>query len=601
MTKKRLKFIFLLSMSFFSCSLLSIEKTLENKIFVDYSCEDYSNRSQDQKFSLRHFAGLRALQLCKIEKPTFTYDVQSIPPWQKRLFANELPENNTTMMVTSELSTVDIRFKIKMEKDPKEKLALYKNIRQKLRNSGKRQAAIKITEEILKWAEKLWKKNKKDSVTQAIYQEALLIRIRLLWNENRHKDSLKLITTGKRNMKPLKQLADFYFLEGRIQEDLKDTTAALAAYQAALDNFDTQTTPPTLFDKEKLTWIRAWMNYQNKNWAQSAEEMQILSGLVKEVGEVSRSLFFQARSLENLDKKDEAKKIYEKIITDDFYSFYALASYNRLNRKLPALTTLVPQMTITVDTELSFMSDEQRTVFRDLIKYGEIDYAERSIPYFTSKNNEVFQLGLELAQTGRRYLPLFAAFARLSNADKMDAVIRFGDYIFPRIHEDEVLKMSEKTEIPSSLIYAIMKQESAFNEKSRSGADALGLMQVIPALAKSLSKKYQISYTTPQDLYNPIINIQLGTLELKDQLSKQKGQLTFVAAAYNAGPNALAKWVKEHSTDDIFEFIENIPYDETRSYVKIIARNKLFYERIKNKDQEQDFPASFLYTLNEPR
>ena len=599
--KKRLKLIFLLNMSFFSCSLLSVEKTLENKVFADYTCEDYAVRSQDQKFSLRHFAGLRALQLCKSEKPSFAYDMESIPPWQKRLFAMELPENNTAQMLPTELSTDDIRFKIRLEKDPKEKLALYKNLRQKLRNSGKRQAAIKMTDEILTWAEKLWKKNKKDSVIQVVYQEALLIRIRLLWNENLQKDALKLIKIGRKNMKPMKQLADFYFLEGRILEDMKDTPGALAAYQAALDNLESQTVPPTLFDKEKLTWIQAWMNYQNKNWAQAAEEMQRLSELVKDTGEVSRSLFFHARSLENLDKKDEAKKIYEKIITDDFYSFYALASYNRLNRKLPALKTLTPQMTLMMDTELSFMSDEQRSVFRDLIKYGEIDYAERSIPYFTSKNTEVFQLGLELAQTGHRYLPLFASFARLPNADKMDAVIRFGDYIFPRIHEDEVLKMSEKTEIPSSLIYAIMKQESAFNEKSRSGADALGLMQVIPALAKSLSKKYQVSYTTPQDLYNPIINIQLGTFELKDQVSKQKGQLTFVAAAYNAGPNALARWLKEHSTEDIFEFIENIPYDETRSYVKIIARNKLFYERIKNKDQEQDFPASFLYTLNDPR
>jgi soluble lytic murein transglycosylase len=599
--KKKLHLIFLLNMSFFSCSLLSVEKTLENKVFADYNCGDYITRAQDQNFSLRHFAGLRALQACKTEKPSFSYDVDSIPSWQKRLFANELPENNTSMMSTSELSTDDIRFKIKKEKNPKEKLALYKNLRQKLRNSGKRQAAIKMTEEILSWAEKLWKKNKKDSSLQAIYQEALLIRVRLLWNENRNKDSLKLIALSKKNLKPLKQLADFYFLEGRIQEDLKNTSAALAAYKRAMDHLSTQTVSPTLFDKEKLTWIQAWMNYQNKNWSQSAEEMQKLSELVKETGEVSRSLFFQARSLENLDKKEEAKKIYEKIIADDFYSFYALASYNRLNRKLPALTKLTPQMSLPIDAELSFMNDEQRGVFRDLIKHGEIDYAERSIPFFTSKNNEVFQLGLELAQTGQRYLPLFASFARLPNADKMDAVIRFGDYLFPRIHEEEVLKMSEKTEIPTSLIYAIMKQESAFNEKSRSGADALGLMQVIPALAKNLSKKYQVSYSTPEDLYNPIINIRLGTLELKDQVSKQKGQLTFVAAAYNAGPNALARWIKEHSTDDIFEFIENIPYDETRSYVKIIARNKLFYERIKNKDQEQDFPASFLFSLNEPQ
>ena len=66
--------------------------------------------------------------------------------------------------------------------------------------------------------------------------------------------------------------------------------------------------------------------------------------------------------------------------------------------------------------------------------------------------------------------------------------------------------------------------------------------------------------------------------------------MAFVAAAYNAGPNALARWLTEHKTDDIFEFIENIPYDETKSYVKIIARNQVFYERLKDRTAEFSFP-----------
>ncbi len=139
-----------------------------------------------------------------------------------------------------------------------------------------------------------------------------------------------------------------------------------------------------------------------------------------------------------------------------------------------------------------------------------------------------------------------------------------------------------------------MKQESAFNEKTRSHADAMGLMQVIPRLAKQLSKKFDIAYTQPDDLYNPLINIQLGSYELMEQVKKQSGQLTYVAAAYNAGPNALSGWLKNRKRNDIIEFIEEIPYDETRTYVKVIARNKLFYDRISKKDEEQPFPIDFL-------
>ena len=81
-----------------------------------------------------------------------------------------------------------------------------------------------------------------------------------------------------------------------------------------------------------------------------------------------------------------------------------------------------------------------------------------------------------------------------------------------------------------------------------------------------------------------------------EQVRKQSGQLTYVAAAYNAGPNALAGWLKTRKRPDIIEFIEEIPYDETRTYVKIIARNKLFYDRISKRDEEHSFPIEFLVT-----
>ncbi len=139
-----------------------------------------------------------------------------------------------------------------------------------------------------------------------------------------------------------------------------------------------------------------------------------------------------------------------------------------------------------------------------------------------------------------------------------------------------------------------MKQESAFNEKARSHADAMGLMQVVPRLAQRLSKKFAVPYRNPQDLYDPEINIQLGSFELMEQVQKQNGQLTYVAAAYNAGPGALSNWLKNRKRDDVLEFIEEIPYEETRTYVKLIARNKLFYERISNRDSEHQFPDDFL-------
>ena len=182
----------------------------------------------------------------------------------------------------------------------------------------------------------------------------------------------------------------------------------------------------------------------------------------------------------------------------------------------------------------------------------------------------------------------------MNNDEKMEVFFNYPELLFPQPYKDQVKEMASKTNLPASLIYSIMKQESAFNEKARSGADAMGLMQVIPTLARHLSRKFEIPFKKNDDLFDPSINIQIGSYELMEQVKRQNGQLTYVAAAYNAGPNALSSWLKNRKREDVLEFIEDIPYDETRTYVKLIARNKAFYERISNRDSEQDFPADFL-------
>ncbi len=145
-----------------------------------------------------------------------------------------------------------------------------------------------------------------------------------------------------------------------------------------------------------------------------------------------------------------------------------------------------------------------------------------------------------------------------------------------------------------------MRQESAFNINSKSPANAFGLMQVIPPLAKQLARKHKVEYKGAEDLFNPQINIKIGSFELSEQVKKQKDQYALVAAAYNAGPGAVSRWLKQRFRPkfDIVDFIEEIPYDETRLYVKIIARNYLFSDRIQSPSKETNFPEKFIKQTN---
>jgi soluble lytic murein transglycosylase len=248
-----------------------------------------------------------------------------------------------------------------------------------------------------------------------------------------------------------------------------------------------------------------------------------------------------------------------------------------------------------VKFDLKLETIPQKDIFADLVKFREFALAERATGLISAGNkHDEVNLALYLAQKAKIYMPLFRSFARLNNDEKQDVFINYPELVFPRPYKDQVNEMAEKTKLPPSLIYSIMKQESGFNERARSAADAMGLMQVIPGLAKQLSRKFEVPYKKSEDLYDPEINIQIGSYELMEQVRKQNGKLAYVAAAYNAGPNALSRWLTNRNREDILEFIEEIPYDETRTYIKLIARNKAFYERISNRDTDQEFPPDFL-------
>jgi soluble lytic murein transglycosylase len=268
----------------------------------------------------------------------------------------------------------------------------------------------------------------------------------------------------------------------------------------------------------------------------------------------------------------------------------------QLGQKIPAFNSLKPTDKFNFDKTMSFLSMRQKDLFNALLQHEEVDLAERAVQTFTNKPEQMTIMGLELAQRGQRFLPLFIGFAKLPVEQKQDIIVKNYDLLFPRLWEPEVKEMATITGLPTSLIFSIMRQESAFNINSRSPANAFGLMQVIPPLAKHLARKYKVEYKNADDLYNPQINIKIGSFELSDQVKRQKDQYALVAAAYNAGPTAVSRWLKQRFRPkfDIVDFIEEIPYDETRLYVKIIARNHLFYDRLQSPNKETNFPEKFI-------
>jgi len=157
---------------------------------------------------------------------------------------------------------------------------------------------------------------------------------------------------------------------------------------------------------------------------------------------------------------------------------------------------------------------------------------------------------------------------------------------FPRYYSEEVRKTAGKFGLPAELIYAIIRQESAFDRKAYSTAKAGGLMQVIPPTARSIAKDLSIEDFRVEDLFSPEINIPMGSYYIAKQISRWSDPRLGLAA-YHGGPGNLRKWESEFGFDDIDLFIEKIPLGSTRNYVKAVYRNYRMYREL-NKTNAAD-------------
>ncbi len=130
------------------------------------------------------------------------------------------------------------------------------------------------------------------------------------------------------------------------------------------------------------------------------------------------------------------------------------------------------------------------------------------------------------------------------------------------------------------LVLSLMRQESEFNPSVVSYANAYGLMQLLPSTGKSMARQAGLKHFSTNELLNPPVNVQLGTLYLRQTLDKFHGQVEYALAAYNAGDDRIQSWLATGNYRDVPEFVECIPFTQTREYVQAILRNEAMYKRL---------------------
>jgi soluble lytic murein transglycosylase len=207
----------------------------------------------------------------------------------------------------------------------------------------------------------------------------------------------------------------------------------------------------------------------------------------------------------------------------------------------------------------------------------------------------------EYAVQGKRDDPAFLAIAAWIHSDRrrnLDAfrtlreafpfhISATGDLLpkpiwelfYPLGYWDPIVRYSGERGLDPYLVAALIRQESTFNPRVTSHAGARGLMQILPSTGRLLARQEKLRWRTA-DLYDPEINIRYGTRYLKEVLGSFGGRVDYALASYNAGPHRVKRWTGMDLEIPSEVFIEEIPFDETRDYVKLVLRNEMLYRRL---------------------
>jgi soluble lytic murein transglycosylase len=350
-----------------------------------------------------------------------------------------------------------------------------------------------------------------------------------------------------------------------LQLRLQRAAALGAAYSrspAAVGAFGGWT--PDAADTQVLEWrVRAAL------WSQDfPKALEWLDAMPSSLAALPRWRYWRARSVAATSGAEAAAALFAPLA--GMRDFYGYLSADHL--KLPyALNMHASPNDIELQTALSAEPALIRAHALFDCELSDDASAEWSAALGGAKAPVKVQAA-HLAAAWGWYAQTIATLAQAGEWD--DVVLRY-----PRPYPAIVAAAARAAEIPVDWIYGIMRQESLFRKDAVSRADARGLMQMQPATATAVARRWHLPPPSRDALFDPTVAVPLGAYYVRELLDKYRGQLDQSLAAYNAGPAALARWQPADAIDaDIW--IENVPYTETRSYIEHIVEHVVAFAAV---------------------
>ncbi len=325
-------------------------------------------------------------------------------------------------------------------------------------------------------------------------------------------------------------------------------------------------------------WLSGWIALRFlKDHGTAFQHFERMHRAVKYPVSIARSAYWAGRAKETGGDKTSAVLWFEKA-ADHPLTYYGQLAYARLrpgqSLKLPSVADL------SMNPMEAFDNHEIVQVIRILGGIAAHDLMQYFVQHLMtlSEDKQWWALTAKLARlNGRPDLSI-----RIANIADRNGKPLLRNEAFPVLTLPQLPKTATSAPPETSLTLALIRQESAFRSAARSHAGAQGLMQIMPATAKAVSRRLKLHYSRPQLINSSNYNMTLGQSYLGDLLREFRGSYVLALVSYNAGPHRARRWIKLYGDPrdpdvDAIDWVEIIPFDETRNYVQRVLENLQIY------------------------
>lgn len=368
----------------------------------------------------------------------------------------------------------------------------------------------------------------------------------------------------------------------------KDYDHAIDYYREIHERF------PTGTKAAYAHWKCAWLTYMQRRNDQAKKYFEEQVEFYPGTNEVPNAMYWRGRMAEDDREYGVARAYYQKL-SERYRNYY----YGVLARR--RLTTMPAAPAVTVASlqhvaSLAALDPVSQTTEppEDDLHYarakllenaGMTDLAVRELQAGSSSGPswEMLEIAKIYTSGGDYYRALQALKRAISGVFAMDVSalpMQYWQGLFPRPWWEALRSYSQENGLDPYLVASLIRQESEFNPNAISYANAYGLMQLLPRTGKGEAKKTGLAHYSTDKLLDPTTNIELGTHYFRQMVDEFGGQVEYALAAYNAGADRVANWRSSGNYRDVEEFVESIPFTETREYVQAIVRNAEVYKKV---------------------